>query len=87
MNTAEQDRIFREQMLGLTGTPEWEAFIEDLAKEIYHNQSGLLENAQNWDQIVFAKGWNKCLAYIINTRDRIIMEIDNAAEGDTSADV
>ena len=83
----EQEKVYREQMLGMTSTPEWEAFCDDLSKEIYHNQAGLLENAQNWDQIVFAKGWNKCLAYIVSTRDRTIMEIDNEAEGDTNANV
>jgi len=84
----EGDQVFREQMLGLTGTPEWKAFTADLEKEVYHNQAGLLENATNWDQVVFAKGWNKCLAYIINTRDRIILEVQNeAVEGDANADL
>ena len=82
----EGDQVFQEAMLGMTGSKEWEMFINELAKEVYNNQANLLENAQNWDQVVFAKGWNACLAYIINTRDRITLEIQNA-EGDTNADV
>jgi len=83
----EGDQVLREQLLGMTGTPEWKAFIAELSKEVYHNQANLLENAQNWDQVVYAKGWNACLAYIVNTRDRIIVEVQNEAEGDANANV
>lgn len=86
--TNQGDQVLREQLLGLTGTPEWKALTNEIEKEIYHNQASLLENAQNWDQVVYLKGWNACLAYIINTRDRIIVEIENEkVMGDANADL
>lgn len=85
----EGDKKYLDEMISLTANREWNTFIDDLKAEIYQNQANILENSQNWDQVVFAKGWNKCLAYIITLRDRVIVELDqiDEAEGDTNADV
>lgn len=76
----EQDKEYLDQLLSLTGTSEWKALCEELGKEIYQHQSNLLENAQNWDQVVFTKGWCAALAYIINTRDLTKQVLENNQE-------
>jgi len=86
MEQADLDKQYFEQLLGLTSTPEWGEFVKELEREIYQNQATILENSQHWDQVVFAKGWNKCLAYIINTRERAKVELQNIEES-KNADV
>jgi hypothetical protein len=80
----EGDRRLLESRLGMTGTPEWNDFIEELKKEIYQHQANILENAANWDQVVFTKGWCAALAYIINTREKTKIEIDQLEESDAN---
>lgn len=76
----EQDKQYLDKLLTLTGTPEWKALCEELSKEIYQHQCNILESAQNWDQVVFTKGWCAALAYIINTRDLTKQVIENNLE-------
>lgn len=73
-------QVYREEMLSLTTYKEWETFANEIKDEIYNNQCAVLENSKTWDQVVYAKGWNACLAYILNLRARIITEITNEQE-------
>lgn len=72
------DKEMLEARMGMTGTHEWNDLLEELKQEIYQNQANVLENAQNWDQVVFMKGWCAALAYIINTRERTRIELEQA---------
>lgn len=85
-------QVYLNDMLSLTGTPEWETLMLELKKEIYQAQANLLQNAQTWDAVVFQKGWCSALAYIINTRETTKATLDQAedakaAEAEDNADV
>ena len=73
-------------MISLTANREWEDLVEELKKEIYHQQSNVFDNAQNWDQVCFLKGWCAALAYIINLRDTTKLQLEQI-EGGEDADV
>jgi hypothetical protein len=82
MDQREADQKYYEQMLTLTGQPEWDVLVEELRKEIYQTQANLLENSQNWDQVCAAKGWCAALAYLINLRPRIKMQVQESENAD-----
>ena len=72
------DEVFLTNMISLTANKEWGEFTDDLKKEIYQHQANILENAANWDQVVFTKGWCAALAYIISLRERTKIAIEQA---------
>jgi hypothetical protein len=76
MDHKEINQVFYDRMLTLTGSPEWDALVEEIKKEIYQHQANVLENANNWDSVVFTKGWCGALAYIMNLRSRIEAELE-----------
>lgn len=80
MDQQEINEQFKEAMLTLTGSPEWDMLLDELKKEIYQHQANLLDNAKNWDSVVFTKGWCSALAYIVTLRDRTkaMQEVDDA---------
>jgi len=62
-----------EEMITLTGYPEWDTLKAELTRQIYQAQGNLLENAKDWDDVVFGKGWCAAFAYIINLRDNTVL--------------
>ena len=71
---------WEEDMITLTGYPEWATLKDELTRQIYQAQGNLLENATNWDDVMFGKGWCKAFAYIINLRDntKLLQEAEKA---------
>ncbi len=74
------DDKFFEDMITLTGYPEWDVLVKDLENVIYHTQSNALE-ATSWEAVCESRGFAKGLAYLVNLRDTIKktqQEITNA---------
>ena len=69
-----------EDMMTLTGYPEWKQLADELKKEVYQTQANTLQSAESWDQVCFAKGWSAGLAYIINLRENTLKAEKNAKE-------
>lgn len=64
------DEKFFEDMIALTGYPEWSELVKDLESQIYHTQANSLE-AKTWEEVNEARGFARGLAYIVNLRDTI----------------
>lgn len=77
---------YLEGILSLTGNAEWDILVKELTNEIYQHQANVLDNAKNWDEVVYTKGYCAALAYIINLRDRTKNIQDNLKEAN-NADV
>ena len=78
---------YYEDMITLTGYPEFKALAEELKKEIYQTQANCLQNSKSWEEVCFAKGWAAGLAYIINLRESTLTAKKNAEEEALHADV
>ena len=78
---------YYEDMITLTGYPEFHALAGELKKEIYQTQANCLQSSKSWDEVCFAKGWAAGLAYIINLRESTLMAKKTAEEEALHADV
>jgi hypothetical protein len=67
-----EDKYF-DDMMTLTGTPEFEVLVEELKRMVYESQANAFE-APSWDQLQEDKGFAKGLAYIINLRENTKQE-------------
>ena len=74
----EDDKYF-EQMMTLTGTPEWKVLVTELERMIYQSQANAFE-AESWEKLQVEKGFSKGLMFIVSLREllRKTREIENA---------
>jgi len=80
------DDAFYTAMLTLTSSREWEFLMDDLKAEVYNLQANGFEDAKDWGDLREMRGYAKALAYLINTRDRVVKLMDNQTENE-NADV
>jgi hypothetical protein len=71
-----EDKYF-DDMMTLTGTPEFEVLVEELERMVYEIQANALE-APSWERVQEDKGFAKGLTYIINLREHTKLEKKNA---------
>lgn len=71
------DREHYERMLTLTAYPEWEEWIGELKKELYQEQSDVLELCDTWDKVNVKRGRAQRIAEVINFRDVVKAVLDN----------
>lgn len=70
------DKYFEDIMI-LTGTPEFKVLTKELERMVYQLQANAFE-APSWTKLQEDKGFAKGLAYIINLRENSKTEKANA---------
>jgi uncharacterized protein YbcC (UPF0753/DUF2309 family) len=70
------DKYF-EEIMTLTGTPEFATLVEELERMVYNLQANAFD-ATSWEQVQEDKGFAKGLAYIINLRENTKLEKKHA---------
>ena len=61
--------IDEEKLIDWLGEAGFEELQTVIAAEIYDRQATTLEDAPNWDTVVFNRGWCSALAYVSNLRN------------------
>ena len=67
------DDQYFENIMVLTGTPEFRVLVAELERMVYTLQANAFE-APSWDRVQEDKGFAKGLAYIINLRENSKLE-------------
>jgi len=67
------DTKYFEDIMILTGTPEFKVLVEELKRMVYELQANSFD-ADSWDQVLEDRGYAKGLAYMINLRENSKLE-------------
>ena len=69
------DNEYFEAVLTCTGHPEWDIVKKGLANDIYQLQASALD-APSWEEVNRLKGLAQGLAFAMNLREMVLMQID-----------